>query len=307
MPTETNIRPLTSVSINSVGEVIKSVLGDSFVYRTSTPENKMVKLDTAIRQDEEFKAMFTRVLWDEFIPYGASTASSKLSTLFTRNLTYVSKHGLVGAKKSFLAIISHELFDCEVRHIKDELIHFAARNRAHGALVFNEAQMNNDENRKIDYIGAKNELREELSRAFYKSFVPGMQSQASPYNRIYRAFSEVGYFTECKEVHDIYLDKFIAVLLMLSLNLYDICDEEHAEILDCIEDYVRCSAIAVEKSECISEGKLRERGLNRGELQQLMWWAVTELEHKLGCGERVTLDTVSDMIKNADISKVFEL
>ena len=299
---QASVATIDSISINSIADIIKEVLGESFVYRTSGVDDKRVRLDTAIRQDEEFRALYTSVLWDEFIPDGERTSNSKLSTLFTGNLTYVKRHGLVGARKRFHGILSRELFDCEVRHIENELIHLAARNRAHGSFVFNEAQMDSDENRKIDYIGAKNDIRDALSASMHKAFVPGMASEGSPFNRIYLAFSDGGSFTPCGKIKDEQLSKFIAVmLLLLALNLFEAEDKEYAEIIEYTEEYIKSSFKSAKK---LNAEEDPERALTRDELARLIWWASAELEGKLCRGEAVTLRTVSRLFDADALSKI---
>lgn len=223
------------ITLNEISDAVKEVFGGSFVYRTSKPGADSVSLRAAIRQDEEFMTLFSRVLWDEFIPSGSKTAGSKLSTLFNRKMTYINRHGLVSAKKEFYKLLTPELFQLEVRHISDELIHLGARKSAHGSDFFSESRITLDENRTLDYTAAKASLRNSLCEKLF-DLIEDEKYKVS-LAPLRTAMQGCGFIT-CSSIADEHLEEVLAALLLLSLNLFESCDSEHSEIVDRIISFI---------------------------------------------------------------------
>lgn len=291
----------TPISINDVGEVIKSVLGEQFVYTSQSSGATSTSLVYALKQSEEFMAMYTSVLWDEFIPDMKRTPNAKLSTLFTRNLTYVQRHGLVTPKKKMCAILTPELFEAEARYVKQKLIDNAAKASAFGR-IFDETKLAEDENRRIDLVGARSKIRGELAAALYGRFVPAMQAEGSLYRGMYDAFCSAGYFGEgC--IADAMLDRFIAVLLLTALNLFPEGSAEFRDLTLRTEDY-----IAQSKNLCRTQRREESsfESLTRTDAARLCLELCAEVNRRFDRGERVSRETLATIIKNANIAKKYQ-
>ena len=292
--------PLTSITINDVADVVKHVLGESFVYNTSKTTAQTV-LTHALRQDEEFSVLYTDVLWDEFIPDGKRTPNAKLSTLFNRNITYVPKHGLVTVRKKFLSILTAALFESEARHVRTKMIEYAAKARAFGN-VFDDTKLAADENCRIDLIGARTAIRAQLASELYEAFVPAMAAEGSNYLGIYTAFVSAGYFAD-NTVVDGFLDRFISVLLLLALNLFPDDSKEYKCVTDRAEDYIA-------RSKTLSRDQKREENnyeaISRTDAARLCLELAAEVNRRFDKGERVSRETLVNIIKTANIVKKYK-
>ncbi len=298
------ISALESLSINSVSSVIKRTLGTDFVYSSEYSTARNIKLCRAVRHEEEFIALYSPVLCELFIPDGKGTQDSKLSTLFQRNLDYVNRHGLVGAKKMLSRLLSPEIFDKEARHVRDSLIHYSARVRALGTYEYNAETVDNDESRRVHFGVAYKEIRRALAGELYREFVPQMTFEESPYNEIYLCCKEAGYFDE-EEISDTHIEHFLALLLMLALNLYGEDTDEYERFFDIAYAYVKTTDHPMLSPEELIREKLYDEGLGRNELSRLTWWLTNELEDKLSENEKITLDSILSTIRGLDVEAVF--
>ena len=224
-----------NVSINDVADVVKSALSEGFVYRTSKPESDSVTVNCAIRQDEEFKALFTSELWDEFILGNPSTIGSKLSTLFNRKLNYVGRHGLVNARNKYHTLITKELFVYEINHVKNDLIHLAARKLAHGTSFFSEKKMASDKNRELDYIAAKAKITEKLASGL--TVLIKQKESLGKICPISAALYAKG-FIDCSGVTESGVPYVLSALLLFSLNLFEESKIEYFEITEGLKNII---------------------------------------------------------------------
>ena len=229
------------ISLNDVADAVKAALGEGFVYRTSRPDSDSVTVRAAIRQSEEFSALFSPVLWDEFIPSGADTPGSKLSTLFNRKLGYINRHGLVSARKAYHKLINPELFAYQLKHVEGDLIHLSARRLAHGTEFFSESRISADENRSLDYTAARTAIISNLA-----SSLTALIAEKEPFGRIClitSALRESGCLGASGVTEDGVVTT-LSALLLLSLNLFGEDETEYGEITAGIGDIVRTSVRA---------------------------------------------------------------
>jgi hypothetical protein len=291
----------TAICINEVGDVIKKVLGDEFVYNGAPRGSSSASLVYALTQAEEFMALYTEVLWDEFIPDLKRTSNAKLSTLFTRNLTYIGKHGLVTVKRKMSTLVTADLFENQARHVKQKLIDYAAKASAFGR-VFDETKIAQDENRRIDLVGHRARIRASLAEELYNTFVPRLSAEGSIYAGMYTAFVSAGYFQD-EKIADAMLDRFIAVLLMSALNLYPEGSREFNDLILRTENYIS-------ESKNLCRGQRREESsfesLSRADAAKLCMELAFEVSRRFDKGERVSRETMASIIKCVGITKKYQ-
>ena len=291
----------TAICINEIGDVVKSVLGEQFVYNGAPRGSSSASLVYALKQAEEFMALYTEVLWDEFIPDMKRTSNAKLSTLFTRNLTYIGRHGLVTVRKKMSTLVTADLFENQARHVKQKLIDYAAKANAFGK-VFDETKLAQDENRRIDLAGERARIRESLSEELYKTFVPKLSQEGSIYAGMYAAFDGAGYFQDGK-IADAMLDRFIAVLLITALNLFPEDSREFNDFTLRTENYIS-------ESKNLCRGQRREESsfesLSRADAAKLCMELTYEVSRRFDKGERVSRETMASIIKCVGITKKYQ-